>query len=532
MTPPSLTKTKESMAKTVSNKIGCILIAVCLLFFTATLYRLWQQNNKFQVEVRQKVKMQSVNAAAEIREKLILVKQSVEQFKKQVEKDPNLRSIKRDIKDELQGNENIFSLSVAFKPYAYDRYTRYYAPYMERFSGELKEYNLVDYDKPFSEFNWFNRPKTEGAIWTEPYNERENDVLMTTYSVPFLSRADREKGETFSGVIPSDISLEFLTSSLKQLDLGLGGYGMIFSEQKRLISHPIFSFVQENKSYEELSKFEEFSFTKKIESCFTTDLQYAFFNGEVMTNDEHYAACVRIPDTGWTLITRMSSDMFEVDKTPLRQGYIQAIGWLSAALVVLLLILNDSATGTVSKRNMSLSVVLFTTALLIIVIARNYSADIKGDGMSISNFAQRAAFVDNYNQLSDQIRSKTPVFVSTGLFINSIEFVNAHNVHLTGNVWQKFKKQDLALADVGVNFPLAIKENIREIYKKQDDSQNLVVGYEFDVVLRHHFDYGKYPFDNKNIHLQIEHGEVGENVMLIPDLESYEKLGKRLTLHC
>jgi len=516
-----------SIQARVSNKIGFGLILFCLIFFSLTVYSLIVEDNKFQKRVRQQVKVQTIEAAARIGDKLSEVVSRVEEFRGEVESVTNKKDLAELLPRRFEEWQELSTLNITFKPYLYDRYTRYFSPYYERFSGETKIFNLLDYDKPDKQFNWYHRPLKEGGIWTEPYYERENAVLMTTYSVPFSLPQDNAAGHEYSGVIPSDVSLEYLTTALQRLDLGLGGYGMVFSKEMQLVAHPVFSYVKEQPDIEKLKQDPEFAFIEKIQSCFKDETKYLFFNGEVMDNDEHYAACVKIPQTGWTLITRMSSDMFEQDQTKIRQGYIQAIGWFAAAILIFVLVIYDSIRTGISKRNASVSAVLFISTLLILGLAKNLSYDYDATGTTITNAAQRAAFIKNYQMLSEKIHSADPVFVPTGLFIQSIEFVNAHNVHITGNVWQKFDRNQLNYSDIGVNFPLAVKKSVKELYRRTNDRGELVVGYEFDITLRQQFDYSKYPFDSKNIGLQLEHASVGENVMLIPDLESFEKLGKK-----
>ena len=46
------------------------------------------------------------------------------------------------------------------------------------------------------------------------------------------------------------------------------------------------------------------------------------------------------------------------------------------------------------------------------------------------------------------------------------------------------------------------------------------------MILRQEFDYSKYPFDHKNIVVRLTASNIGSNVVLVPDLEAYEKLGK------
>lgn len=520
------------VAKFFSKRLYTPILIFCLLFSVLSAlyatFAIYQKHTRFKIDVRQQVKQQTLDAAQQIGEKLALTMGYVDEFEAKITALEDKRFAPELLEYEFNTNPELFSLNVTFHPYQYDKYTRYFSPYYERLTGVERKFDLVDYDKPDVEFSWYHRPLKEGAVWTEPYYEPQNNVLMTTYSVPFFaSKEAKDNGQPPLGVVPSDVSLDYLTSSLRKLQLGLGGYGIIFSTKQNLISHPVFAHVREGENKSSLVKKEEFKFLNQIKGCFEPKLDYLFFNGETLDNDEHYAACTLIPHTDWLLITRMSADMFEIDKDFRRQTNIIAISCYAASLIFLILLLTRNRRLNWTQNNISISIVLMLSTIVVLDFARSFNEIEADDTVIVTSAAQKQAFQTSYSNRMAQMRIEQPHFVSTGVYVDSVEFVNANNVHITGKVWQKLTQKQKQFLTPKLSFNEAIESTVSENFRKELSDGSLLVNWHFSIITRQQFDYSKYPFDHKNIVIRFNASEFGENVVLVPDLESYERLGKK-----
>ena len=150
-------------------------------------FSIYQKHSRFQSEVRSQVKQQTLEAAEQIGSKLAETMAYVDEFATQVTELDDKRQAPALLARTFNENLDLFSLNVTFPPYQYDSQIRYFSPYYERLTGVDRSFQLVDYDKPYVEFSWYHRPMKEGPVWTEPYYEPQNNVLMTTYSVPFFA---------------------------------------------------------------------------------------------------------------------------------------------------------------------------------------------------------------------------------------------------------------------------------------------------------------------------------------------------------
>lgn len=140
-------------------------------------------------------------------------------------------------------------------------------------------------------------------------------------------------------------------------------------------------------------------------------------------------------------------------------------------------------------------------------------------------------------------------FIPTGIFIQSLSFINSNDVNVVGYIWQKYTKDsipgmddvmDFISGDVilssesmispspGFIFPEQVDSgsNIRpELAFTKDAGEHVVLGWYFETTLRQKFNYKKYPFDHKTVWIRIWPHNFSDRNYLVPWLDSYDSTG-------
>ncbi len=121
-----------------------------------------------------------------------------------------------------------------------------------------------------------------------------------------------------------------------------------------------------------------------------------------------------------------------------------------------------------------------------------------------------------------------PLLVPTGVLVQSLEFLGASNVQVSGFVWQKYGPEIPADIAQGVIFPEAVAEayEAEEVYRADQGGTELV-GWYFHATFRQPFYYGRYPFDRQDVWLRLWHPNAERGVLLVPDFVSYRNLDPR-----
>jgi hypothetical protein len=153
--------------------------------------------------------------------------------------------------------------------------------------------------------------------------------------------------------------------------------------------------------------------------------------------------------------------------------------------------------------------------------AGSTTRDAPGIGSPVLDQAEVDAFLAN--------RPDPPapgsVRIPTGVFVQSVEFLDTTNVQVTGYIWQTYP--DTVPPDIqrGFVLPEAVTEayQAEEVYRHATDGGE-TIGWYGHATLRQPFTYGRYPFDRHDVWLRLRHPDLGRDVLLVPDFAAYAEM--------
>ena len=169
----------------------------------------------------------------------------------------------------------------------------------------------------------------------------------------------------------------------------------------------------------------------------------------------------------------------------------------------------------------SIALVVAIAALLYRAVAIGHS--LPADQIMTSSAADLAPMTQAYEQRSARKGWEKPIYVPTGVFVQSVEFISAYNVRMTGYIWQRYGADIPADLRRGVLLPEAEKQDLVQAYKAQQNGEELI-GWYFVVTIRQPFYYTRYPFDHQDVWLRMWSTDFSRNVVLVPDFASYSSM--------
>ncbi len=142
------------------------------------------------------------------------------------------------IRSVVENNPEVYGVTIAFEPYAFERKSLYFAPYFYKSHGKIKFTNLGGESYRYFYLDWYQIPKElNGPQWSEPYyDEGGGNIIMSTYSVPFYKTVSGKK--QFVGVVTSDVSLEWLHKIVSSIRISETGYGFLISKNGTIVTYP------------------------------------------------------------------------------------------------------------------------------------------------------------------------------------------------------------------------------------------------------------------------------------------------------
>ncbi len=148
-----------------------------------------------------------------------------------------------------------------------------------------------------------------------------------------------------------------------------------------------------------------------------------------------------------------------------------------------------------------------------------------GIGVPVNQQAEVDALLESSANNAGAPAGNGPYLVPTGVSIQSLEFLSANNVQVTGYVWQTYD----ASMPAGVTRGFVLPEAVEDAYQAEEayrrvDADGETIGWYFHAILRQQFDYRQYPFDRQDVWIRLWHADLDRNVVLTPDFTAYANI--------
>ena len=430
----------------------------------------------------------------------------------------------RRLKKSLEQNPHAYGGTITFRPYGFDPKRRLYSAYWVKKAGRIEYVQLdtvYDYTKP--EYDWFTPAMEKGALWTQPYYDEAGVSLMITYSAPFYETDIGAKARRPLGVVTVDIAMDEIRRIIETLDLGPTGFGALVSERGIYLYHPNTELVIARKSLAEFAREQNDRDRMVLAEKVPRRESGIMDHYSTSTGLSSWLVYAPVPTTGWSLQNTFIKDDLPWDIGLLRRQLIRIVVALTLFLSTTAALIFRAHTGSASR----LWVTSAVTAVLILFalgylwhLALSYHSGLGGDGARISDRATLQNVMNAWLRTCAERHTEKPVFVPTGVFLESAHFTPSDDLSVTGYLWHKYTlgQQDnlsrgFMIADTT---SLEITENFRH------KEQNLeIVRWYFHALLRVRLDHSRYPLEQEKIGLRILHKDLDHNVVLVPDLPAY-----------
>jgi hypothetical protein len=376
-------------------------------------------------------------------------------------------------------------------------------------------YNYTDGSKKTA---WYsNAVKKRVGGWNSPYFGAEDKAYHMEYSAPFYL-PEFKNGSEVAGVVCTGHSLEGIRAHTKALDLGDTGFGFILSGEGTIISYPeqayLFGNIHElagrDTNLELISKSINRNRTEGVlNNSRTGQSSWVFYENISSTNWT----------TSWTMGIVLPVEETLLDKKVEQTRSVIQVFLAAFAFIFFLSLLficrykYDQGGLWMLAFIFSLFCILGMGIILHLTLNQSTLDGRNGD-FAVFDVPDVERVLEHSNVSSEAHR------IPTGVFIQSLQFLNAYDVSGTGFIWQNLSGTGIDFSSPSFSFPEAEETTIEKAYV---DEQKGVVGWRFKTTIRQQFDYSKYPFDREEISIRIWRNASSGNV-LTPVFNSYDSL--------
>ena len=419
----------------------------------------------------------------------------------------------------------ILGITVAYEPFAFDESTRLYAPYFDKKQKKiLRIEDSYDYtDSSLSTAQWYTQTMDQGAHWTEPYYAEAAQTYVSDYSIPFYDYAKKET----RGVVALTISLKGFTKLIHALSLGKTGMGFVSSENGIFLAHPNQEFIGKKSLKDQIKEENQ----KELITAYTSLLEgkkgYTEFK-DVTKDQKTLFFYDQVLSSQWKIgVLFFKQDMLNNDLI-FKRKYINIAITISFLLFFLLAVFFNRDYLSVSEiwyLSLFASIVLILNIIFVGYLEHNRRTLRNSmETPPISDLTTLQNLVNSMKENSVNTETDSLLTIPTGLYIERLELGDSYNIDISGRLWQKYDTVSLKQIQPGFRFPqlapFAESSFIEESFRDYTRDK-VLIGYDFRTTVRLNFQYDHYPFDKRNISLEIQPKDMRSNLLLIPDLKSY-----------
>ncbi len=413
---------------------------------------------------------------------------------------------------------------LSYKSYAFDPKRRLYSVLYARKNGRIEQVQLdtvYDYTKP--EHDWFGAAIDNGPRWSQPFYGEASSSLLVAYSAPFYGM-DRAIDRRFArGVVTITISIEEIGRVIESLDLGPTGFGALVSQEGTYLYHPDTELVISRKTLRQIAHEQNDRDRLILAEQAGKRGAGVLDHRSLSTGLDSWLIYAPIPSTGWSMQNTFVKDDLPWDIDLLRRQLIQITTVLVILASSLAALLSRVCSGNRARLwVVSAMIALFFAAGIGVLwkIALSHNSINRSEGIRINDKAALTRIMNSYTRASSDRHTEAPVYIPTGIFIESASLNFAGDLAVSGYIWQKYRLGEQDAVPRGFTISGASNLIMQENYRIRENGFE-IVRWNVICTVPQQIDHSKYPLEQDKLSLQIQHKDLNHNVFLVPDLAAY-----------
>lgn len=368
---------------------------------------------------------------------------------------------------------------------------------------------------------WYTQAKEKGSVWL--LNHQHNNNKTATYACTFVDHNNNPQG-----VIALTFSLKKITDLAEYSGIGQTGYGIIMADDGTFIYHPLTSLVQkettllqyaQSQGNEELAIIAQKVITKKsIMASYTSK----------STHDTMWIYTHPIQINGWIVGTIFSQDEIGLSSTTIRHHYFWILIWVTITLLLLCALLWQHTIFSLSYYIVIANILLLLALISSWRIIKNTTIVNRESRTIITDQSALNKFLNDLDEEAHRKHEAPPINIPCGILVYSLSNTGPDNVTLSGYLWNKYNTKIHTDIIRGMDLPQATRMVYGAPLLSQATDEETST-WNIQGVMYQEQTYEKFPFDQQELRIILEHRDIEKNIILTPDLTAYKKLSPEST---
>lgn len=508
------------------SKILLLVLVAAGIFFA---YQLVEYRNSADDRFKAQLQKVSIDAANNIDEIALQVASQAKLLAQDMSQpQTKIDKITRQLQDMVSSNGLVFGGSITFKPYAFASDRKLYSLYFSKSAIDQKiEFQqldeIYDYTQPSSD--WYTDAIEQGDRWSKPYWDEAGKTYMITYSALFYADTGSHDIGQAIGLVTLDISMARIRNIIESLNLDASGFGALTTNDGDYLYHPNYQYVRERLNLLDVA--EETGDVTRVDIAPLIKLGKSGVADHVSTTtgEEAWLFYQALPNAGWSLQNTFFKSSTQVSQRHIRQQYILIImlGLLSLILLLYLVLPKRLLGFKPYSLWAALSSVLLVSAIWSVwwLALEYHEHQYNKNLIRIADNGYLTSLVSAFKTENTRKNIRNPIFISTGLEIETMDFPGPNDIAITGKVWQIYP--DSYPQDWGKGFEIGqAKKFSSELIEQRKIAGGEIFSWRFQALIRANLNHSRYPLEVENIDIAILPVNQGNEVAFVPDLKAYK----------
>ena len=369
---------------------------------------------------------------------------------------------------------------------------------------------------------WYTQALEKGSLWiiNIPHDGKHTPPTAT-YACTFA-----ENNNQSAGVIAITIHLNSIFNITDNSGIGQTGYSFIITDKGNFIYHPLQHLVQSQTTllqYAQSTGNEELATVAEKVTA-----QQPMLASYASSHERMWMYTHPISASNWIIGTIFAEDEVDMPSQVLRHYYFWILLWLTITLLCggALLCIYDIV-----------SLICYTTianAVLIIALSSSWyiikkTTTVERESRTIiTDQSSLNKFLNDLNEEAQRKHEAPPVNIPSGILLYSLANTGHDTITVSGYLWNKYNTALQTNIIRGMDLPQAT----RMIYgtpllSKSGDEETST--WNIQGTMYQEQKYEKFPFDQQQIRIMLEHKDIEKNIILTPDLIAYKKISPEAT---
>jgi hypothetical protein len=312
---------------------------------------------------------------------------------------------------------------------------------------------------------------------------------------------------------------------MDHLRLGKTGYGVVLSKQGYFLVHPSEAAVRERVSTFQMAEtLNDETMREIVENATRGESGFIDYDN-LLTGQSSWFFYEPVHESGWSaFVVRITDEILTVGRFFRRRviwiSIYSILGLMGVAVWISSRWYREHPRGALWGLVVLLSVLLMAGSGVIRYLVYFQVLHEGRESVTVLDAAELNAFLSLHRQDLEARGQEPPVYVPTGVSVQTMKFVSPQELFVTGYVWQKFPIERSSDLPLGFTIPNAVNASITEAYRRSDDGIE-TIGWNVEATLRQDLDISKYPFDHGTVSIRLWSKNFERRLLLVPNLASY-----------